>query len=260
VGKMSILDSLIRSAWSAKKGNINVDLGILDSWVQAASGSSIDQYMSTIVPSVPAIKDASVTGQEMFAFLNFWKKNFSVFMPYRDFGEEFDSKLIGSAVALLYSKQAFQKEFGSGFFAQQIRPVTIYAPTGSAVENWIKSSVTAGWNTGVFNINLGYSNATTPVLNLHDYVTMYIFGIADFDPSAKVVEYQFYTATEKYGVKELYQAYYPTSITVGLLEQDVLAQKNATNLSFDLNYATSGSSIPALLGIQFVTKDYYVLE
>jgi len=256
---MPILDSLIRSAWSAKKANINVDLGMLDSWVQAASGSSIDQYMSSIVPSVPSIKDATVTGQEMFAFLNFWKKNFSVFMPYRDFGDEFDSKLIGSAVALLYSKQAFQKEFGTGFFAQQIRPVTLYAPSGTAVENWIKTSVTAGWNTGVFAINLGYSSSTA-VLNLHDYVTMYIFGIADFDPSAKVVEYEFYTATEKYGVKELYQAYYPTSMAVGLLEQDVLAQKNATNLSFDLNYATSGSSIPALLGVQFVTKDYYVLE
>jgi len=256
---MPILDSLLRSAWSAKKADINVDLGMLDSWVQAASGSSIDQYLSNIVPSVPSIKDATVKGQEMFAFLNFWKKNFSVFMPYRDFGDEFDSKLIGSAVALLYSKQAFQKDFGTGFFAQQIRPVTFYAPGGTTVENWIKSSVTAGWNTGVFAINLGYSSST-PVLNLHDYVTMYIFGIADFDPSAKVVEYQFYTATEKYGVKQLYQAYYPDSITIGLLEQDVLAQKNATNLSFDLNYATSGSSIPVPLGIQFVTKDYYVLE
>ncbi len=254
---MALLDNLIINAWNSK--NANIDLGTLNGWIRAATGNDVDQYESTIVPSLPSIKDETVTGAELFKFLSFWKKNFSVFMPDRDFGAEFDSKLIGSTIALLYSKSAFQKEFGSGFFAQQIRPVTVYAPGGTAVENWIKTSVTAGWNTGVFSLNLGYSSSTA-VLNLHDYVTMYIFGIADFDPSAKVVEYMFYTPTEKYGVKQLYQSYFPNAISIGLLEQDVLAQKNAVNLSFDLNYATSGTSIPALIGVQFVTKDYYVLE
>lgn len=254
---MPLIDNLIVNSWNAK--NTNIDLGTLSGWIRASTGNDIDQYMSSIVPSLPSIKDETVTGTELFKFLNFWKKNFTVFMTERDFGDEFNNKLVGSVIGLLYSKSAFQKEFGSGFFAQLIRPVTVYAPGGTAVENWIKSSVTAGWNTGVFSLNLGYSSSTA-VLNLHDYVTMYIFGIADFDPSAKVIEYQFYTPTEKYGVKQLYQAYYPDSVTVGLLEQDVLAQKNAVNLSFDLNYATSGSSIPALIGVQFVTKDYYVLE
>ncbi|MGC8579608.1 MAG: hypothetical protein ACP5MB_06080 [bacterium] len=254
---MALLEDLMRNAWNSK--NVNIDLGTLSGWIRASTGSDIDQYESAIVPSLPSIKDATVTGAELFKFLNFWKKNFTVFMPERNFGSEFEGKLVGSTVALLYSKTAFQKEFGSGFFAQQIRPVTVYAPGGTVVENWIKTSVTAGWNSGVFTLNLGY-NSSTAVLNLHDYVTMYIFGIADFDPSAKVIEYMFYTPTEKYGVKQIYQSYFSNAISVGLLEQDVLAQKNAVNLSFDLNYATSGTSIPALIGVQFVTKDYYVLE
>lgn len=201
-----------------------------------------------------------LTGTELKSFAAWYYNNFVIPTNNVLLREFFDSKFANALLSLLHAKHSFNQGtygvFGQGsIFAQQIRPVTVYASSGSAVENWLQSSVTAGWNSKIFNVALN-TTSTTSVLNLANNVEMFVMGFGDFNSSSKLFEVRpAENGTNPIGVRSHSLIRAPITEKIILFDQTIEIPMNGI-YTFDGNYAASGASEPFLLGIQFVTQSY----
>lgn len=231
------------------------------------SQASLQNLLSSVYnPSVfgADIANQTITGAEAGSFAKFYYNNFVV--PTQndaDLRSYFNGKFAASLMMLLHAKFAFGQgtygQYGKAIQSQQIRPVTVYASTGAAVQNWYQSSVTAGWNEKFFDIDLTTSS-TTADLNLRENVEMIIFGFADFAASPKLFEVQFNeNGSTPLGVKSHSLIFTPASQRLILLDQVYGIPKN-TKYTIDCNFAAAGESQPVPLGIQFVTSVYSTQE
>ena len=206
------------------------------------------------------ILNQQLTGQELKYFASWYYNNFVIPTNNSLLRDFFDSKFANAVLSLLHAKHSFNQGtygvFGKGsIFAQQIRPVTVYASGGTAVENWLQSSVTAGWNSKVFNVTLN-ATSTNLVLNLANNVEMFVMGFGDFNASSKLYEVRpSENGTNPIGVRSHSLIRAPTTEKIILFDQTVEIPINGV-YTFDGNYAASGASEPFLLGIQFVTQNY----
>lgn len=148
---------------------------------------------------------------------------------------------------------------GSAIVPALIRPVTVYANGGTAVENWLTTVATAGWTTPVWTINLNKTGASV-VLSPMNRVVMLGLGIADFASSPKVFEYQWKNAAlQPLGVHSLPFIHADGDLNIAEFDEAILIQKSQ-QYTMDLNYEATGASIPELLGIQYQTPDYATAE
>lgn len=228
-----------------------------------AIGTAPDEVLSSMYnPSSfgSDIMNQVLTGNELKYFAAWYYNNFVI--PTQDslLRDFFDSKFANALLALLHAKHSFNQGtygvFGKGsIFAQQIRPVTVYASGGTVVENWLQSNVTAGWNSKVFNVALNTTN-TTGALNLANNVEMLVLGFGDFNASSKLFEIRpAENGTNPIGVRSHTLIRSPITEKIILLDQTIEIPINGV-YTFDGNYAAGGASEPFLSGIQFVTQTY----
>lgn len=228
---------------------------------------SVDAIASTMYnPTLfsDAVKNQTLLGSELASFARFYYNTFMVPTNDSTLRYLYDNKFAQSLLMLLHAKQTFNNAvfgtFGNGsMYAQPIRPVTWYASTGTAEQNWLESSVTAGWNTKFWSVNLSYTNTATN-LNVKDHVEMIVFGFADFAASPKLFEYQFSENGQvPLGVhsKPLIQVKDSNAI---VLDEQAIAIPNDKLYTIDVNFLAAGASIPVPQGIQFVDTIYLLSE
>lgn len=228
-----------------------------------AIGTAPEEILSSIYnPSQfgADIVNQKLTGKELKYFAAWYYNNFVVPTNNSQLRDFFDTKFPNALLALLHAKHSFNQAsygvYGAGsIFAQQIRPVTVYASSGNAVENWLLSNVTAGWNSPIFKVALN-TTSTTNVLNLAGNVEMFVMGFGDFNPSSKLFEVRpSESGTNPIGVRSHSLIRAPDTEKLILFDQTIEIPKNGL-YTFDGNYAAGGASEPFLLGIQFVTQIY----
>jgi len=148
---------------------------------------------------------------------------------------------------------------GSAIVPALIRPVTVYANGGSAVENWLLSSVAAGWASAAFTINLNKTGATVNI-SPQNRVVMLALGLTDLASSPKMFEYQWKNAAlQPLGVRSLPFIHTVNDLNIWELDEAILIQKSQ-QYTLDVNYEAAGASINEILGLQFQTPDYATAE
>lgn len=248
------------------------------------NGADVTVSLSQIVGS-PTVGDAvaniynptaigtDVAGQKLLTseLAYFAKWYFNQFVKpapagyLRDF---FDSKFTVGLIGLLHAKANVGNKGtyggpGKSLHTQAIRPITATASgvNGGTTpsQSWNQSSVTAGWNTGFFNLDMTKSS-TTGDLNLQNQVEMMVFGLADFNVSPKVLEYQF----NENGNKPLGTVSNPLNnaqdgdaIDLGVESYIVPVNQKYT---VDINFGAGGASVPVVIGIQYVSDTYFGQE
>lgn len=169
---------------------------------------------------------------------------------------------LGSQLTGLLSTDAGS---GTGLFIQGIRPATVYAGGSSLsisqpVENWLATVATKGWNKGVFQIDLNLAGQSADVLNTRDNVVMLLTAIAEPESSPLLFEIKI---IDSGGVPRLLHTlpllYSLENVNVYRLPFPFLITKNQT-ATVDINFTSTGSSIPTLLGCQIVRRAYYTSE
>lgn len=212
------------------------------------------------------VMSQTVTGKELEAFARWYYNSFVVPTTNSDLRYLFDTKFAAALLGLLHAKKTFnQPNYGtypSSLYTQEIRPVTVYAQTGTKTETWIQNSVTAGWNASFWNIDLNTSNSGSGLgaLNLQNHVEMMVFGFADFAASPKLFEAKFYeNGTTPLGVKSHSLMFAKGNQNLVILDQAYSIIENQ-KYTADLNFSAAGESIPAVLGIQYVDQTYYQEE
>lgn len=250
------VDQLIKKFITGKEDNTNFDL----------AGLGIDEatyFAHTFYGQPPSIGiDTTLTGAEIKAALRFWYNNFVFPTEDRYNRELFNDYFSVFANALYAAKHNFGGKIFSdsltqgGFTVQLLRPVTVYAPGGTKVENWLLSSVTAGWNAKVFNFNTTLSGNANAVLNTLNTVTMLVFGLGDSAASPKAFEMQITDNNgAPQGVKPLSFITYSRGIPMALFDRVVYVD-NSQAWYMDINYAAAGASNPQPIGVQFVLSSY----
>jgi hypothetical protein len=228
---------------------------------------SADEIVSSIYnPSNfgTEIQQQKLSPQELKSFSAWYYNNFVI--PTQDslLRDFFDTKFPNALLMLLHAKHSFNQgvfgTFGKGsIHAQQIRPVTVYASGGTSIENWLLSSVAAGWNSSIFNIDLTHTSITGS-LNLANNVEMLVFGFGDFNSSSKLYEVRpAENGTNPIGVRSHSLMRSPITEKIVLFDQVIGIPKDS-KFTFDGNYAAAGASEPFLTGVQFVTSNYYNQE
>jgi hypothetical protein len=222
-------------------------------------------YMTSVYP-VADPGALTLQGYEIAALTRFYYNEFKLHTDYRDVLLMPD-KFAQFVSAALLAKSQIGGIIGSvsngSLIPQHLRAVTIYAQTGAQVQNWLKGAVTAGWNTSVFNINLNTATSGSTVLSPQNRVSAIILAIADFGSAPKITEIQFKDqAGVPLGVKPIPLIHAPpTQAGLGLWELNpaIFLPKNALT-TIDINFEASGTSIPQLVGAQFVTREYITTE
>lgn len=210
----------------------------------------------------------TLRGSELGYFAKWYLNNFVIPAPAGDLREFFDSKAAVALVGLLHAKQNISNGgiyggTGQQIHTQQIRPITATASGvnggSTAQQTWNIASVTAGWTTGFFDLDLTKSS-TTQDLNLKDNVEMIVLGLADFNSSSKLFEFQAQENGNKpLGVGSQPLIFSPDDEKVFLFTESYFVPVN-TKYTFDLNFSAAGASVPALIGIQYVSDVYFGQE
>lgn len=206
----------------------------------------------------------ALLSQEVAYFSKWYYNTFVKPAPAGYLREFFDSKFTVGLIGLQHAKQNVGNKGvyggpGNALHTQAIRPITSTASDTTPRQTWIDNSVTAGWQTGYFDLDLTKSSATAD-LNLLNNVEMLVLGLADFSVSPKVLEYQF----QENGNKPLGVQSHPLNLaqdgdTVSLDVESYLIPTN-TKYSVDVNFSSSGAAVPAIIGIQYVSDVYYGQE
>jgi hypothetical protein len=222
-------------------------------------------YMTSVYP-VADPGAQTMVGEEIAALVRWYYNAYKLHTVYRDVLLLPDKFAQFVAAALLAKSQlgGIVGTVTSGsLIPQHIRAVTVYAQTGGQVQNWLKNSVTAGWNTSLFNINLNTSTSGSTVLSPQNRVVMLILAVADLGGAPKITEVQFKDqAGVPLGVTPIPLIHSPpTQNGLGIweLQPAMFLPKNALT-TLDINFETSGACIPELLGAQFVTREYATAE
>jgi hypothetical protein len=209
------------------------------------------------------IMTLTATGEEWADFIRFYRNTFLVENQYREIVDYYTAMFPYALLGVLFAKKELNGTIGLGkkgsIFPSAIRPVTVYATTGSAVESWLVSSVTAGWNKKVFYMN-NQNTSTTPSINLNENVVEVVFNLADYYQPAKMFEFQ---ATDESGAPLGVKSYPEINMegNVGILYSDtVFYIGKRGSLTFDINYQTAGASIPVVKGIEFNSPARYTQE
>jgi len=206
----------------------------------------------------------AATAAEYITLIRFYRNSFLVRAQYRDYVNYYQEMFPFALLSMLFAKEQLTGTLGAAgqsgtIYVSALRPVTVYAPTKTAVETWATTVSTAGWNTGVFNINNQFTS-TTPALNLYKNTVEVIFGLADFGVPPKIFEVQLINeAGIKGGVIS-----YPVINEGGNLgfinfpEVQYLGVQDS--LTIDINYLSTGNAVPTLLGIEYNTAVRYNAE
>jgi hypothetical protein len=143
---------------------------------------------------------------------------------------------------------------------QHIRPVTVYASTGAAVEKWASTAPSAGWNPAFFSINLNQTSATK-ALSTQNNVAMLILGLFEESNSApQIQEYQLIdNSAAPLGVESLPHAQIASALGWFRLRAPLYIGLNS-KAAIDLNFISNTTTIAGLWGAQFVTPKYLTAE
>lgn len=179
----------------------------------------------------------------------------------------FSTEFAAMALAATAAKSELRSPFGlttrqgdAGMHPQHIRPVTVYASGGTAVENWLATAVVAGWNKAFWTIDLNRANAVNRALSTQNNVVMLILGIFDLETAPLLQEYQFMdNAGAPYGVESLTFLYAANNLNIYRLRAPFYIGLNS-KATVDLNFTGTGNTIPGLWGMQFVTSQYFTAE
>src|SRR5208282_1260774 len=222
-------------------------------------------YMTSIYP-VADPGSLTLQGNEVATLCRFYYNEYKLHTDYRDvllMPDKFAQFVVAGLLAKSQVGGITGTVSSSSLIPQHIRAVTVYSQTAKAVQNWLQNSVTAGWNTSQFNINLNTSTSGSTVLSPQNRVVLIILAIADFAGSPKISEIQFKDqAGVPLGVKPIPLIHAPPSQSgLGLWEVNpaMFLPKNALT-TIDINFETAGASIPQLIGGQFVTREYATAE
>lgn len=182
--------------------------------------------------------------------------------------EFFDSKFTVGLIGLLHAKQNIANGGiyggpGAALHTQAIRPITATASGinggTTAQQTWNVSSVTAGWTTGFFNLDMS-KTSTTANLNLDNNVEMMVFGLADFNSSPKLFEYQFQeNGNNPLGISSHPLQFAQEGDAVSLDVESYLVPVSQ-KYTIDVNFSAAGASVPAIIGIQYVDAYYFSQE
>ncbi len=220
--------------------------------------------LTTMVYPTPDIQGATMTGAEVQNLARFFANDFYSRFAQRD-TRFYETKWLATVLGAFYAKTQLQGPIGSigaggSIIPQVIRPVTVYASGGTAVENWLASVATAGWNAGFFKVNLNSSNASNVALSPQNRVAMLIFGIADEASSPKLFEFQVKdSAGVPLGVHSLPLIHTVDNLNLWDVNPAVLVGLNQ-QITIDVNFEATGASIPELIGVQYVTREYATAE
>jgi len=210
------------------------------------------------------VSGQTLLGSELAHFSKWYFNQFVKPAPAGYLRDFFDSKFTVGLIGLLHAKQNLGNGGiyggpGAALHAQAIRPITATASASTPSETWNVASVTAGWNTDFFNLDMSHTS-TTPNLNLEKNVEMMVFGLADFNTSPKLYEYQFKeNGNNPLGVQSRPLTFAPEGDAISL-ETESYIIPTGQKYTVDVNFSESGSSVPVLIGIQYVTNYYYTQE
>jgi len=231
------------------------DLGIVD---------AVD-YMTSVYP-VADPGSLTLQGAEVAALTRFYYNEYKLHTDYRDvllMPDKFAQFLAAGLLAKSQLGGIIGTVSSGSLIPQHIRAVTAYAQTAGQVQNWLKNAVIAGWNTAQFNINLNTSTSGSTTLSPQNRVVILILAIADVASAPKITELQFKDqAGVPLGVKPIPLIHAPpTQAGLGLWELNpaIFMPKNALT-TIDINFESAGASIPELIGVQFVTREYATAE
>jgi len=222
-------------------------------------------YMTSVYP-VADPGALTLQGAEVASLVRFYYNSYKLHTDYRDVLLMPDKFAQFIAAALLAKSQigGIVGSVSSGsLIPQHIRAVTAYSQGGTVINNWLQNAVTAGWNTSAFNINLNSTKSGSTTLSPQNRVVMIILAIADLASAPKITEIQFKDqAGVPLGVTPIPLIHAPpTQAGLGIWELNpaIFLPKNALT-TVDINFETSGASIPQLIGAQFVTREYATAE
>lgn len=224
----------------------------------------ITDTLTSIYPT-PDVGSWTATGQEWINLVRILANDFYVRYQQRDI-RVFQSKFPQVAITALVAKQQLSGLIGNissgDIIPQAIRPVTVYAQTGTTTENWIKASVSAGWASPAITIDLNTTSSTISI-SPQNRVVMVILGLADGAPGApKLFEYQFKDSAgvplEVHSIPWIHLGD-NYGLQIWELGQAILVDRNS-KVTLDLNYESGGQSNPTILGVQFVKREYATAE
>ena len=222
-------------------------------------------YMTSVYP-VADPGALTLQGAEIATVVRFYYNEYKLHTDYRDvllMPDKFAQFIAAGLLAKSQLGGIIGTVTSGSLIPQHIRAVTVYSQTGAVVNNWLKNSVTAGWNTSQFNINLNTATAGSTTLSPQNRVVIIILAIADVASAPKITELQFKDqAGVPLGVKALPLLHAPpTQAGLGLWELNpaIFLPKNALT-TIDINFESAGAAIPELVGAQFVTREYATAE
>lgn len=250
---MPTYEQIVAMAEANLQGQIGVS--------QLGIDSDATQLLTSIYPPLD-LGDVTLAGSEWLALVRFLAAEFYPRFPQRDI-RLFASKLGPIAIAAVAAKGYLGGTLGpistGSLVPQVLRPATVYASGGTVVENWLKASVTAGWNSAFWTISTNNSSATTSISTQNNSVVL-LLGFADLASSPRLFEYQVKdSATVPLGVHSLPLIHTFDGLNIWELEEALLIPKN-TQYTVDLNFESTGSSIPIPLGLEFVTRQLATAE
>lgn len=228
-----------------------------------------DGYITTVYPT-PDVQATVLTATEWLNFYRFVYGDFFTRFQQRDISP-FDTKVPALALSAVDAKYELTGTIGpvqNGTIVPAcIRAVTAYPSMSSNIQNWIVSSVTAGWTTGTsgsqngaFYIQLNTSTSGSIVRSPQNRVVMLVLGLGDFQSTPRIQEFQCLDSTgRKLGVHALPFIHSVNNLNIHEFDTAFLVQKNKL-LSIDINFDTTGQDTPEVLGAQWQTIDYASTE
>lgn len=222
----------------------------------------VDLRRTAAMVPFPEVQGMKLLGKEVDAIGRFWVNELTAHFQQRDvnlFAGKFPLFVAGALAA--------KKELGGVIGLNEgqirpclIRPVTVFAASGAETQNWLQSSVVAGWQAAVFSIDLTALKSGSIVLSPSQRVTMEVYGIFDTDSSPKMFEYQVLDASgSPQSVHSL-----PLSGMIGNISVYPFGQVRRLamqdKMTVDINYAAAGTSTPGLIGVQWQKSEYATAE
>ncbi len=239
-------------------GNPNQQYGLAD--IASLGVAGLMDFTTSIYPQV-SLGPVTASGQEWANLIRFLFNEPRIWFDQRTVSL-YERKFPQIAVAALTAKaQLANGTLGpvtvGTIIPQLIRPVTVYASTGASKENWLASAVTAGWGaTPFFTVDLNTSTSGSITLTPQNRVVMLILAVGDMAGSPNLFEFQFYDqANRPLGVHTMPWIHMGGNTDFQELQEAILIQVNAKT-SMYANFEATGSAIPELFGVQFVTAEY----
>ncbi|MGI0067134.1 MAG: hypothetical protein ACREB9_01715 [Thermoplasmata archaeon] len=236
------------------QGTITFDEMIINGLGSAQFG------MTQLYPAYTLPANASLFASEWLELLRYYWAHLVPVLQFRsvaDLGRTF----VALATTAFEAKQSVGGNIGTTLHVRQVRPVTVYASKSSTTvtETW-DTSVTAGWNTSFFPINLNVTNSSFKAGTTQNNVAMLILAVGDLDASPKFLEYQWYDSQNKpLGVETQTELLVPGSTGFAIQKQSLYVDRTES-FNMDANFAASGASIPVIFGAEFVNSNLFTSE